>query len=247
MILYDINGNPIGEIYDDGILPISDPLDLPDNQQLIYTSKEKLADIFYEASEDQLYIFWELFNKYAKKFKIETEVHENFFLTQIVAETGYALKSVRENLNYSCDALKSTFSYYQENPNEALEDGRCNNHPANEINIGNKAYANRIGNGDIHTGDGYKFRGGGYFQFTGRGNYQALADSINNLLNKNITADKIADHIESTEIGLLTALAFWYGNNCFNCNHIDCVTEIINKYTDSYDKREEIYLWISEL
>jgi putative chitinase len=243
MFLYNETGDIIGEIYDEKLIPEMDPIDIIN----IHTTPEKLAKIFYEASDDQLYTFWDLFNKYAIKFKIETETQENFFLAQIVAETGYALKSIRENLNYSCDALKSTFSYYGDRPQEAEEDGRCNGHDANEINIGNKAYANRIGNGDIHTGDGYKFRGGGYFQFTGRANYQALADSINELLHKNITADDIADHIESTEMGLLTALAFWYGNECYECSHIDCVTEKINKYTDSYEKRKEIYLWITDL
>jgi len=213
----------------------------------ISTSKEKMYKIFYDAPTEKVDIFYSLFKKFANDFLITKEVHENFFLAQIVAETGYALNGRRENLNYSCRSLVKIFSRYRRNPKWARRDGRCDGHPANQINIGNIAYANRMGNGNIRSGDGYKFRGGGYFQLTGRGNYQKICDIIQRTINESINADTLVSRITEPRNGLLSALAFWLDNKCYECENIDCVTAKINYHTDSYKKRKKIYQWIAKL
>ena len=213
----------------------------------IYTTYEKMKEIFYEASDDDVREFYDTLNEYAVPFNVTSLVHENFFMAQIIAETGYDLKPKRENLNYSCEALRSTFKIYKDNPGWSKRDGRCEGHPAFPERIANVAYANRLGNGDIASGDGYKFRGGGYFQLTGRGNYRDIAEHIQKYTGSALDEENIVDYIDTVYMSTVTALAFWDKNKCYKCSTIDCVTKKINKYTDSYDKRKKIYQWIASL
>jgi putative chitinase len=215
--------------------------------QNIFCTREKLEMVFPKATKDDLDEFYDLFNKYARRARIDDLTHENFFLAQVLAEVGGGLEGVRENLNYSCEALRSTFSYYRDRPDEASEDGRCGEHEANQEAIANKAYGNRLGNGSVSSGDGYCFRGGGYFQLTGRTNYQMVVDGIKIITNKDYSAEDYAEVITNTDAGMLGALAFWFANSCYECEHIDCVTAKINKHTDTYDKRKELYQWIAGL
>ena len=213
----------------------------------IYCSRRKLEQIFTTATDAALDEFYPYFYNHANDFKIREEVQENFFLAQVKAEVGTDLESVRENLNYSCSALKSTFSYYDRNPSEADVDGRCNGHDADQVNIGNKAYANRIGNGSVSSGDGYRFRGGGFFQLTGRGNYQASAVLINSMLDMGLTAEDFADKITEVDFGLLGAMSFWFLNDMDKCKTIHNCTAVINKHTDSYQKRYDYYIEIAAI
>ena len=210
-------------------------------------SKHKIATIFNEATPSDVDAFHHSFNEYAKEFAVTTETHENMFLAQILAEVGYELKSVRENLNYTPSSLRSTFSRYKNNPNWSERDGRTDAHKADQEQIGDVAYADRLGNGNINSGDGYLFRGGGYFQLTGRSNYSRMSEVIQQTTGLAIGEENIVSQIEDPEIGVLTALAFWLDNECYECDHIDCVTAKINYYTNSYEKRKELYQWIATL
>lgn len=103
-------------------------------------------------------------------FKMTPERAAHFF-GQTAHETGgYALFS--ENLNYSADGLKRTFGKYFPNASMAESYAR------QPHKIGARVYGNRMGNGDEASGEGYKFRGRGALQTTGKSNYQAFADSI---------------------------------------------------------------------
>lgn len=215
--------------------------------QNVTCSRKKLGQVFTTATDQSLNDFWDYFNAYARGFQIDAEVNENFFLAQVKAEVGTNLESVRENLNYSCQALKDTFSYYSKSTSEANADGRCNGHDANQPTIGNKAYANRIGNGSVSSGDGYLFRGGGFFQLTGRANYQAVVDQIYDDIGHKMSAEEYAGIITEVGAGLLGAMAFWELNGMYNCSNIDCCTEIINKYTNTYDTREQYYYEIAAI
>jgi putative chitinase len=210
-------------------------------KQNVTCSKKKLSQIFTDASPADLDKFYTVFDEYARDARVDAEVNENFLLAQIQAESGNPLKSVRENLNYSCDALESEFSYYGERHSEATADGRCDGHDANQTNIGNKAYADRIGNGDVASGDGYMFRGGGYIQITGRANYQMVATNIQSLTGKPISAEECANKITDPAYGLLAALAFWYDEKMYDCTDIDCCTKIVDPNTDTYDERHDFY------
>jgi putative chitinase len=207
-----------------------------------------LSTIFTQASNEDIQIFSDLFETYSSNFNIISKEDQAAFLAQVKIEVGTDLVSKRENLNYSCDALVDTFSYYQEHEYEAEQDGRCNDHEANQVQIGNKAYGNRLGNGSPETGDGYRFRGGGFFQLTGRDHYTNLAKGISEKVSINVTAEELADNITKVYWGLLSAMAYW-DKYCSDCpdGDINCITSAINYYTDSYNERAEAYYEILEL
>ena len=120
---------------------------------------EDLRCLFTKATDDDLKAFVEAFNKYYKKFNINTCIRRCHFLAQIRQEAGAKLEiSEGENLNYSAELLKSKdkgpFKYFKEHPDEAEKYGRTETHKANPEAIANRAYANRNGNGDITSGIG---------------------------------------------------------------------------------------------
>ena len=92
------------------------------------------------------------------------------FFGQVLQEVGQRIRLV-ESLDYRADRLGSIFSYFRRNPDEALLYGRTADHPADQEAIANRAYADRNGNGNVESGDGWRFRGRGLKQVTSRANY----------------------------------------------------------------------------
>jgi putative chitinase len=107
----------------------------------------------------------------ASKFGINTPLRVAHFLAQCGHESG-GFRLTQENLNYSAKGLNGIFRKYF--PTEAAA-APYNRNPQK---IANKVYSNRMGNGSEASGDGYKFRGRGYIQLTGRDNYTAFGKSI---------------------------------------------------------------------
>lgn len=208
---------------------------------------KKLSQIFNKASVKNLTEFVELWNKHASSFGLDKEVQENLFLAQVLEEVGSDLISKRENLNYTPEGLRNTFKWYRNNPNTSELHGRGNGHSAKQESIGNHAYANRLGNGPVKSGDGYRFRGGGYFQLTGRDNYESIAEVSSLAFNVVITAEYIEENMQETRIGLMTAMAFWFSKDIHKEIDINSVTRIVNRYTDSYEQRKKNYERISLL
>jgi putative chitinase len=93
------------------------------------------------------------------------------FFAQTGHETGN-FGRYTENLNYSANGLRSIFGKYFPNMEMAQAYAR------QKERIGNKVYANRMGNGDENSGDGYKYRGRGALQLTGQSNYAAFAKYV---------------------------------------------------------------------
>jgi len=110
--------------------------------------------------------------KAAEFYKLTPERAAHFF-AQLSHETA-EFKLFSENLNYSADGLKKIFPKYF--PTSIL----ANAYARNPQKIANRAYASRMGNGDEASGDGYKFRGRGAIQLTGKANYQNFANHIKN-------------------------------------------------------------------
>ncbi len=108
--------------------------------------------------------------KKAMEFFKLTPVRAAHFFAQTSHETG-GFKTFTENLNYSGDGLKNTFAkYFPGNLNEL--------YARNPEKIANRVYANRMDNGNETSGDGYKFRGRGALQLTGKENYKAFSDYL---------------------------------------------------------------------
>ena len=93
------------------------------------------------------------------------------FFAQTAHESGN-FKAFSENLNYGAKGLRGIFGKYF--PTDALAAA----YERKPEKIANRVYANRMGNGDEFSGDGWKYRGRGALQLTGKSNYQAFADYI---------------------------------------------------------------------
>jgi len=134
----------------------------------------------------------------AAKFGINTPLRLAHFLAQCGHESG-GFRATQENLNYSAKGLMGIFKKYF--PTEAL----ANAYARQPQKIAAKVYANRMGNGTEASGEGYKFRGRGYIQLTGKENYTAFGKSIGEDMTAN--PDKVA-----SQYALLSAAWFFSKN-----------------------------------
>jgi putative chitinase len=121
-----------------------------------------------------------------EKFQINTPLRLAHFLAQCGHESG-GFKATQENLNYSADGLKKIFPKYF--PGNIAE-----SYARNPEKIASKVYGGRMGNGGEETKEGYKFRGRGYIQLTGKENYTSFAKSIgeDTVSNPDLVATKYA-------------------------------------------------------
>jgi putative chitinase len=134
----------------------------------------------------------------ASKFNINTPLRLAHFLAQCGHESG-GFKVTSENLNYSAKGLMGIFKKYF--PTQALAES----YQRQPQKIANKVYASRMDNGSEASGDGYKFRGRGYIQLTGRANYTAFGKAINEDIANN-------PDVVSGKYALLSAAWFWSKN-----------------------------------
>lgn len=134
----------------------------------------------------------------AKTFGIDTPLKLAHFLAQCGHESG-GFKLTQENLNYSAQGLKNIFPKYF--PGSLSE-----SYARNPQKIASKVYGGRMGNGPESTGEGYKFRGRGYIQLTGKDNYTAFGKAINEDIVGN-------PDLVSTKYPLLSA-AWFFSKNC---------------------------------
>ena len=153
------------------------------------------------------------------KFNITTGLRLAHFLSQCAHESGN-FKAVTENLNYSPDGLRRVFPKYF----PTLES--TTGYARNPEKIANKVYANRMGNGPETSGEGWKFRGKGYIQLTGKNNYAEFS--------KYIGEDCVAyPDLVSTKYPLESAAFFFEKNNlwaiCDKGNSPDVVTALTKR------------------
>jgi len=150
-----------------------------------------------------------LFDTVLPKYDINTPLRKAYFLAQVAHESG-GFKFVTENLNYSAKALYGVFRKYF----PSLE--AANSYARKPEKIANKVYANRMDNGSESSGDGWKYRGRGLIQLTGKSNYQALSDATGqDFISK-------PDKVSNPEWALASACWYWQKRN-------------INKYADADD------------
>jgi len=166
-------------------------------------TRNKNVHAWYEAMAVQL-----------PQFEVTTAKRVAAFVAQCAHESA-DFTTLQENLNYSADALNKLFGKYF----AAAGRDAAPYHRKPEM-IANVIYANRMGNGDTASGDGYKFRGRGPIQLTGKANYQAFATDFfedpETVIND---PDLVTDDVSTS---LYSALWFWNKNK-------------INKYADASD------------
>jgi putative chitinase len=162
-----------------------------------------------------------LFDRYA----INTPLRIAHFLGQLEHESN--LKPVSENLNYSSSGLIRTFRKYFTDL-EAIQFQR------KPERIANRVYANRMGNGNEASGDGWRYRGRGFIQLTGKSNYVALSRDLQ------IDFVKNPDLLLQEPNALLSALWFWNRNNLNRLadkDDVRGVTRVINGGFNGLDDR----------
>ena len=131
---------------------------------------------------------------------IDTPLRAAHFLAQVAHESG-GFKFKLENLNYSFPLLLKTFPKY-------FTAGIVESYHRQPEKIANRIYANRMGNGDETSGDGWKFRGRGYMQLTGKNNYKQFSQDIKN----NEVYDN-PDIVANDEYAALSSIWFWNKNS----------------------------------
>ena len=153
-------------------------------------------------------------------YEINTPKRMAAFLAQCAHESGNFI-ATKENLNYRPETLVKLFSKYFDLPTAQQYCALPNKQEA----IANKIYANRMGNGDEASGDGYRYCGRGLIQVTGKSNYTDFADSLQ------ISPEDAAEYMQTFEGAAQSACWFWETrklNDYADRGDIKGMTKIIN-------------------
>lgn len=196
-------------------------------------TKNELLRICPDYPSDRIDDDVRVLNEWAPRFGITTTLRMAHLIAQLAHESG-GFKYVEENLNYSADRLLQVFPKYF--PTKADVE-RYARHP--EM-IANRVYANRMGNGDEASGDGWKYRGRGYIQLTGRNNYLAYEQS-------GFCNGKLTEHPEwlvKSPGRIKSAMWFWYKSGCnklADADDIRKITQRINGGLNGLSDRQYYY------
>lgn len=170
-------------------------------------------------------------NKVFPKYEINTPKRAAGFLAQCGHES-LDFTVLKENLNYGAKGLRATFPKY------FPDDATAAKYERKPEMIANKIYASRMGNGDEASGEGYKFRGRGAIQLTGKENYTKFAASIGK------SVDETIAYLETLEGAVESACWFWKSRNLnATCDADDIVkmTKLINGGTIGLEDRKSHY------
>jgi len=161
-------------------------------------TKENLQKFFEDTKESVIDSFVDPINKAIERFEINSTNRIAMFLAQVGHESG-GLNHIKENLNYKAEGLTRVFPRY-------FNDVDPNDYAHNPEKIANRVYANRMGNGDEDSGDGFKFCGRGLIQLTGRDNYTRFAHDMG------MELEAAVEYLGTPEGATMSAGWFWNKN-----------------------------------
>jgi putative chitinase len=162
-------------------------------------TEEHLKELI--GNHDKLTEWHDAICKICPEYEINTKERLAAFIAQCAHESGN-FKWLKENLNYSAEALDRVFPKYFKNAGRDAED-----YHRQPEKIANVVYASRMGNGDTDSGDGWKFCGRGLIQLTGRENYTWFAASLD------MDVEDVPEYLETFEGAVQSACFFWEQNN----------------------------------
>jgi len=136
-------------------------------------------------------------------YEINTPQRIAAFIAQCAHESGEFV-FLKENLNYKAASLRKIFPKYF--PTDEIANQYASK-PNKAEAIANRVYANRMGNGDEQSGDGYRYCGRGLIQLTGKDNYTFFAGSLG------ISVEEAAEYLQTFEGAAQSACWFWETNN----------------------------------
>jgi putative chitinase len=162
-------------------------------------TKEQLQQLL---PENKFVDHWyEVLAKLLPDYEIDTPQRIAAFIAQCSHESG-GFTTIKENLNYRPESLVKLFSKYFDLPTAQRYCALPNKQEA----IANRIYANRMGNGDESSGDGYKYCGRGLIQLTGKDNYFWFSSSLG------ITPEDASEYMATFEGAAQSACWFWENN-----------------------------------
>lgn len=190
---------------------------------------EELREAMPTLSEERAAELLPHLNSAMDEFDINTPERRRMFLAQIGHESA-DLSRLTENLNYSEEGLLATFPRH-------FDEETAGEYARQPERIANRVYADRMGNGDEESGDGWRYRGRGAIQLTGHDNYEAAGEALDlDLLNDPELLEEPAN--------AMRAAAWWWQNAGLN-EHVDAnptdvegVTRVINGGTHGLDDRQ---------
>jgi len=178
-------------------------------------TQDDILQVFPNAKQELVDELVNSIDMLTNEYGIDNEIKMAHFLAQTAHESG-GFRITEENLNYSADRLMTVFPKYFRNI-----DARAYHRQPEKI--ANHVYANRMGNGDEESGDGYRFRGRGLIQLTGRNNYTAFAEE------NNMDVEEAADYLSTPEGAVRSAAWFWNRNDINELADTDNVREVTKR------------------
>lgn len=183
-----------------------------------------------QSTSKSLNAFIEPLNLTFAKYQIDTPLRQAAFMSQVAVESA-GLTIFVENLNYSKEGLLKVFGKY-------FNASNVDTYVRKPEKIANKVYANRMGNGDESSGDGWRYRGSGAIQLTGKTNQSTFAKAINKPL------DQLHDYLVSPIGAIDSAGWFWKTNNLNSAadkDDIVKVTKLVNGGINGLGERTIYY------
>jgi putative chitinase len=205
-------------------------------------SQKQLQQIFPGANPTVLANLSETLNTYMAQYGITNSLALAHFLAQAGEETGGFTKgSVTENLNQTVAEIKKHWAGRFKNMIDQ-DVGFCAHNPDG---LANFVYSNRMGNGQDITGDGWKYRGRGIFQLTGKEMYKDFSNFANRHLG--VTVDFVAEpELVASNFQFSVLSALWFYNERIGNAKLDVtitsadnVSVIVNGGTNGIKQREE--------
>jgi len=221
----------------------------------------KMLQILFPKTKNILEVV-KLLEKYSN-FGINTNQRLAHFLAQVREEVGEEFKPISENLNYSEKAAIKLFKNMT--PELAEKYARDEDTPiADQVAIANIAYAGKLGNSKEQDSDrdgkldedddGWKYRGAGILQITGKFNYEEVQKRIDKYAPTSNINILISKDIHTLEGSILAGLGFWIWKDLYKIAdlgkeevNVDNVTKVINLYTESYLQRRQHFNKIKHL
>jgi putative chitinase len=177
---------------------------------------------------DQLY---EALSEILPEYEITTPQRVAAFLAQCAHESG-GFVFLKENLNYKAASLRRVFPKY------FTDDATAAAYAGKQEMIANRVYANRMGNGDEASGDGWRYCGRGLIQLTGKNNYTFFAASLD------IPVEEASEYLQTFEGAVQSACFFWEQNKLnqwADAGDILTLTKRINGGTIGLEDRQKHY------
>ena len=218
--------------------------------------QEMIEVLFPDTSVESISEIVNVFNLYGSKYGLGTSIRVAHFLAQVREEIGPEFKVIRENLNYKEETVLKMWPK-RISAEQAEKYARDEDTPvADQKAIANLVYSNRLGNGNADSDgdgdmdandDGYKYRGAGCLQITGKSNFAEVQKRCVKYAGREMDPDTLEGFI-------VFGMAFWMWNDLYKLADggkygtvVDNITKKINLHTESYSNRRNYFESIKKL